>query len=62
MLKLALLGINCTIIVPVNYSGKAVGYDPDSKRVVLSVSNDADKLQQWSVTNLSGSFRFINPF
>ena len=22
-------------IVPVNYSGKAVGYDPDSKRVVL---------------------------
>lgn len=48
-------------IVPVNYSGKAVGYDPDSKRVVLSVSNDADKLQQWSVTNLSGSFRFINP-
>lgn len=49
-------------IVPVNYSGKAVGYDPDSKRVVLSVSNDADKLQQWSVTNLSGSFRFINPF
>jgi hypothetical protein len=49
-------------IVPVNYSGKAVGYDSDSKRVVLSVSNDADKLQQWSVTNLSGSFRFINPF
>jgi len=49
-------------IVPVNYSGKAVGYYPDSKRVVLSVSNDADKLQQWSVTNLSGSFRFINPF
>lgn len=49
-------------IVPVNYSGKAVGYDPDSKRVVLSVSNDADKLQQWSITNLSGSFRFINPF
>lgn len=49
-------------IVPVNYSGKAVGYYPDSKRVVLSVSNDADKLQQWSITNLSGSFRFINPF
>lgn len=28
----------------------------------MSVSNDADKLQQWSVTNLSGSFCFINPF
>ena len=24
-------------IVPVNYSGKAVGYDPDSKRVVLAM-------------------------
>lgn len=49
-------------IVPANYFGKAVGYDPDSKKVILGVSNDADKLQQWSVTNLSGSFRFINPF
>lgn len=49
-------------IVPVNYSGKALGYTSDSVKVILSTSNDADKLQQWTVTNLSGSFRFINPF
>lgn len=49
-------------IVPVNYSGKALGYTSDSVKVILNTSNDADKLQQWTVTNLSGSFRFINPF
>ena len=49
-------------IVPVNHPGKVLGYDADSQRVLLSNSNEADKLQQWSITNLSGSFRFINPF
>ena len=49
-------------IVPVNHPGKVLGYDAGSQRVLLNNSNEADKLQQWSITNLSGSFRFINPF
>ncbi len=49
-------------IVPVNHPGKVLGYDAGSQRVLLSNSSETDKLQQWSITNLSGSFRFINPF
>ena len=49
-------------ILPAAFSGKALGLVPGGKEVSLADRNTADSLQQWSVTSLSGSLRFINPF
>lgn len=49
-------------VFPENHPGKVLGYDARTKSIMLVKCNDADTLQQWSVSNLSSSFRFVNPF
>ncbi|WP_300812017.1 glycoside hydrolase family 2 TIM barrel-domain containing protein [uncultured Bacteroides sp.] len=49
-------------VVPAGRGGSVVGYRSGSTEAVLMKRNDGDQLQQWTVTSLSGSFRFINPF
>ena len=41
---------------------KALGYDAEGVSVVLKSLDATDKGQQWSVNDLSGSFRLVNVF
>ena len=41
---------------------KTVGYKAVGQPAVLLPLDVADKMQQWTVSGLSGSYRFINPF
>ena len=47
---------------PAGHTGKVIGYQTGSTRAVLVTQDDKDLQQQWSITDLSGSFRFITPF
>ena len=49
-------------IVPAGQTGKAVSYQSGTTQAILVPLDDKDQQQQWSVTDLSGSFRFITPF
>ena len=49
-------------IVPAGQTDKAVSYQSGTTQAILVPLNDKDNQQQWSVTDLSGSFRFITPF
>ena len=49
-------------IVPAGQTGKAVSYKSGTTQAILVPLDDKDQQQQWSVTDLSGSFRFITPF
>ena len=49
-------------IIPSGDPGRAVGFSEGDSEVRLVALDSKDKLQQWSVTSLSGSLRFINPF
>ena len=48
-------------VCSVKYSDKAWTFGKSGK-VQLTTSNEADKSQLWSITDLSGSFRLVNPF
>ena len=49
-------------IVPSGSTDKAVGFSEGEGEVKLVALDSKDRLQQWSVSSLSGSLRFINPF
>lgn len=49
-------------IEPSVLTGKSVAMVHGSALAVISGSDENDRLQQWSVTDLSGSFRLSNPF
>ena len=49
-------------VCSVKYPGKAWSYSGSAPNVKLAAVSESDKQQQWSVTDLSGSFRLINPF
>ena len=49
-------------IVPIGQSKQAIGYKSGTTQAVLLPLDGQDQLQQWSITDLSGSFRFITPF
>ena len=48
-------------VVPAGRQTSAVGYQSAATAVLLK-QDAADKRQQWAVSNLSSSFRLINPF
>ncbi len=45
-----------------NFPDKQVGYAKGSIAVLLQSQNLKDRRQQWVITELSGSYRLINPF
>ena len=49
-------------VCSVKYPGKAWSYSGSAPNVKLATVSESDKQQQWSITDLSGSFRLINPF
>ena len=49
-------------IVPEKYQRKAIGFDEGSGTAQLVAIDESDRNQQWGVGELSGSYRFINPF
>ncbi len=49
-------------IVPAGQTDKAVSYKSGTTQAILVSLDGKDQQQQWSVTDLSGSFRFITPF
>lgn len=49
-------------VCSVKYPGKAWSYSGSAPNVKLAAVSESDKQQQWSITDLSGSFRLINPF
>lgn len=49
-------------LLPHSCAGKAVGYGVEGDKPLLLNDDSKDKSQQWAVSDLSGSFRFINPF
>ena len=44
------------------HPAKVIGYKSGEATAVLVAADGTDPLQQWGVSGLSGSFRFINPF
>lgn len=46
----------------VKYKGKALTYSGVAPKMKLSPLNEADKTQLWGIADLSGSYRFVNPF
>ena len=50
------------VITSVRYSGKAIGYKSGAETAALVAVSETDNNQQWGVGDLSGSYRFINPF
>lgn len=49
-------------VFPESCSGKVLGYNPETLEMIVVGHDDTDTLQQWNVSNLSSSFRFVNPF
>ena len=49
-------------IVPAGQTDKAVSYKSGTTQAILVSLDGKDQQQQWSVTDLSGSFRFITSF
>ncbi len=49
-------------IVPARHAGKAIGYKTGTGSATLQQHNEKERLQSWSVSNLTGSYRLINPF
>lgn len=49
-------------VIPAGKVQNALGYKQGSSEIILLRLNVEDKMQQWTVSNLSSSFRFINPF
>lgn len=49
-------------VIPAEDTQKALGYKQGNSKVILIKQNADDKMQQWTISNLSSSFRFINPF
>ena len=49
------------VLVPSGMPDKVVGCKSAGQPVVLLSPDETDKMQQWSVSGLSGSCRFINP-
>lgn len=49
-------------MIPAEDTQKALGYKQGNSKVILIKQNADDKMQQWTISNLSSSFRFINPF
>ena len=46
----------------VKYKGKVLTYSATTNKMKLSPLNESDKTQLWGITDLSGSYRFVNPF
>ncbi len=49
-------------IVPASQSTKTLDYNPENGVVGVEVVNDNRAEQHWTVTELAGSWRIINPF
>lgn len=49
-------------VCSVKYPGKVLGYKSGSATAALVGQEHTDSFQQWGISGLSGSFRFINPF
>ena len=52
----------CYFLIPASRTGQAIGYRTDNALPLLKPKDDHDRTQQWAVSRLSGSIRFINPF
>lgn len=50
------------VLSPVAQSGKVLGCRVSGQPAALISRDKTDKMQQWAVSDLSGSRRFINPF
>lgn len=46
----------------VKYKGKVWTYTGVAPKMKLSAANESDKAQLWSIADLSGSYRLVNPF
>lgn len=46
----------------VKYKGKVWTYTVVAPKMKLSAANESDKAQLWSIADLSGSYRLVNPF
>ncbi len=46
----------------VKYKGKVWTYAGVAPKIKLSAANEADNAQLWSIADLSGSYRLVNPF
>ena len=49
-------------IAPAGQKGKVIGYKAGGGEALLVKQRAADRLQQWVLSDLSGSFRILNPF
>ena len=49
-------------IAPAGQKGKVIGYKAGGGEALLVKQRADDQLQQWALSNLSGSFRILNPF
>ena len=49
-------------ILPESCPGKVLSYQQNGNAPVLQATDAGNQYQQWTVSNLSGSLRFINPF
>lgn len=49
-------------VCSVKYPNKVLGYSSGSVTVQLVGQSETDNYQQWGIGELSGSFRFVNPF
>ena len=47
---------------PADAAAKSVAYDASSLRALTATSSDDATNQHWTITQLAGSWRFINPF
>ena len=52
----------CYNLIPASHNGKAISYSPNANVATLTPLDPKNSLQQWSISPLSGSYRFINPF
>ena len=49
-------------IFPASQPEKVIAYQKGDAKPILVAPRAKDKFQQWSITDLSSSFRFMNPF
>lgn len=49
-------------VCSVKYPGKAWSYVGKAAKIQLTAVNETNKSQLWGIADLSGSFRFVNPY
>lgn len=50
------------MVTPAGQPDKAWSFSANSPKIQLTSKNESNKSQLWSIADLSGSFRLINPY